>query len=248
MANLPVTLASAWPSYFYYHDGDWLNPAKNPAMTAWFAAGQGADEYLGPQGRRRPGNHGVNDTHRCTVVPWPAGGVRVHSRVRRSRSSRRSAEVPAVPGWVFRAHEPERDLALCDQSADMAGQRRPGQSFQFGISSPKADRSMTPAKYQAAWRGCSSSRRRSGTPRLSMRRDGSGLPIIKGATAPPQLAADPEPVDSLAPEVLLAQALFDSLTSSSFQDIDGLYLEYVDGYISLAKAVSEYRYRCWHRS
>ena len=35
-------------------------------------------------------------------------------------------------------------------------------------------------------------------------------------------------------------ALFDSLTSSSFQEIDGLYLEYVDGYISLGTALSEY--------
>ena len=35
-------------------------------------------------------------------------------------------------------------------------------------------------------------------------------------------------------------ALFDSVTSSSFQTIDGLYLEYVDGYISLRKAVQEY--------
>ncbi len=35
-------------------------------------------------------------------------------------------------------------------------------------------------------------------------------------------------------------ALFDSLTAPSFQEIDGLYLEYVDGYISLGTALSEY--------
>lgn len=30
------------------------------------------------------------------------------------------------------------------------------------------------------------------------------------------------------------------MTASSFETIDGLYLEYVDGYISLSKLVSQY--------
>ena len=67
-----------------------------------------------------------------------------------------------------------------------------------------------------------------------------GLCPPSGATAPPGLQPILNEYDSLAPETFGAGALFDSLTSSSFSTIDGLYLEYVDGYISLAKAVSEY--------
>ena len=72
-----------------------------------------------------------------------------------------------------------------------------------------------------------------------MNEEGNALPIIKGAVAPPSL----EPIDKeLAAEsnAYYPMALFDSVTSSSFNTIDGLYLEYVDGYISLQKAVQQY--------
>ena len=97
---------------------------------------------------------------------------------------------------------------------------------------------MTPAKFQAAlaWLQFMS------TPKWDsaiVNKEGNAIPIIKGAIAPPAL----EPIDQeLAAESgsYYPMALFDSVTSSSFNTIDGLYLEYVDGYISLQKAVQEY--------
>jgi hypothetical protein len=69
--------------------------------------------------------------------------------------------------------------------------------------------------------------------------ESNALPIIKGAKAPAAL----EPIlTALNKEsnYYYPIALFDSLTASSFSTIDGLYLEYIDGYISLSKAISEY--------
>ena len=129
VANLPVTLASAWPSYFYYHDGDFLNPVKKPGDDRLVCRRESGHKYLGPQGHRRAGKHGVNDTHRCTDVPWPTGGVRIHPGVFDPTPDRRPAKITAVPGGVFRDPKLQRDLALCDQSPDMAGQRRPGRSL-----------------------------------------------------------------------------------------------------------------------
>ena len=114
----------------------------------------------------------------------------------------------------------------------------PETAFQFAVASPKSDKSMTPAKFQAAlaWLQFIS------TPKWDsaiVNEEGNAIPIIKGATAPPAL----ESIDKeLAAEsnAYYPMALFDSVTSSSFNTIDGLYLEYVDGYISLQKAVQEY--------
>ena len=69
------------------------------------------------------------------------------------------------------------------------------------------------------------------------------LPIIKGATASPALQPILKQLNSES-QYYYPMALFDSLTSSSFDRIDGLYLEYVDGYISLGKLVVGVRLRC----
>jgi PPE-repeat protein len=97
---------------------------------------------------------------------------------------------------------------------------------------------MTTAKTQAAlaWLQFISSPKWNS---LIVNAEGNDLPIIQGATTSPQLQPILNQLNSES-KYYYPMALFDSLTSSSFQTIDGLYLEYVDGYISLGTALSEY--------
>ena len=118
----------------------------------------------------------------------------------------------------------------------------PTQSFQYGIASSKADRTMTPAKIQAAtaWLQFISSPKWDS---LIVNAEGNDLPIIKGATASPQLQPILNQLNSES-KYYYPMALFDSLTSSSFQEIDGLYLEYVDGLHLLGDGLVGVRHRC----
>jgi hypothetical protein len=97
---------------------------------------------------------------------------------------------------------------------------------------------MNPAKTQAAtaWLQFISSPKWNS---LIVNAEGNDLPIIKGATSSPQLQPILNQLNSES-KYYYPFAPFDSLTSASFQEIDGLYLEYAQGYISLGTALSEY--------
>jgi raffinose/stachyose/melibiose transport system substrate-binding protein len=240
VANLPVTLASAWPSYFYYHDGDFLNPVKNPAMTAWFAAGKAVISTWDPKDIDVPENTASTIP---TGVPMFLGQQVAYVFTQGYSIPHQIAGLPKsqqFPVGYFEIHNYNGTSPYATSLQTWQDNGGPAVAFQFGIASPKSDKTMTPAKTQAAlaWLQFIS------TPQWDSKivdaGDGGALPIIKGATAPPGLQPILNEYDSLAPETFGAGALFDSLTSSSFSTIDGLYLEYVDGYISLAKAVSEY--------
>ncbi len=240
IANLPVSLASAWPSYFYDHDGDFLNPVKNPAMTAWFAAGKDVIQTWAPKDIDVPENtastipDGVQLFLGQQVAYVFTQGYSIPHQISQLPKSQ---QFP-VGYFEIKSYDGTSPYATSLQTwQDNGG---PAVAFQFGIAAPKSDRTMTPAKTQAAltWLQFIS------TPQWDSKivdgSDGGALPIIKGATAPPGLQSVLNEYDSLANDTFGAGALFDSLTASSFETIDGLYLEYVDGYISLSKLVSQY--------
>jgi hypothetical protein len=114
----------------------------------------------------------------------------------------------------------------------------PETAFQFGIASPKSDRKMSQSKYEAslAWLQFIT------TPEWDTKivnGENNALPIIKGAKATAAL----QPIlDQLNAEskYYYPMALFDSLTGPAFNQIDGLYLRYIDGYISEKQAIAEY--------
>jgi raffinose/stachyose/melibiose transport system substrate-binding protein len=240
IANLPVSLASAWPSYFYYHDGDVLNPVTNPAMTAWFAAAKDVVDTWAPKDI---------DVPEVTSQTTPDGvqmflGQQVayvftqgYSIPHQIAALPKSQQFPVGYFEIQNYNGTSKYATSLQTWQDNGG---PAVSFQFGIAAPKSDKSMTPAKYQAALAWLQFISTPGWDSKIVDGSDGGALPIIKGATAPPGLQSVLNEYDALAPETFGAGALFDSLTANSFQTIDGLYLEYVDGYIPLSKMVSEY--------
>ncbi len=96
---------------------------------------------------------------------------------------------------------------------------------------------MTPAKSQAAlaWLQFIS------TPKWDsaiVNYEGNDMPIIEGSQVTPALSS----IHAALPanqKYYLGVCAYDGLTASSFSIIDGLYLSYVGGYISLWKALSE---------
>jgi raffinose/stachyose/melibiose transport system substrate-binding protein len=238
IAAIPATLASAWPSYFYFHDGDFLNPSKNPALTAWFPAGKAVMDTWDPKDIDVPETSGSTLDGTTFFLGQQVAYVFVNGYA----IPKEVASLPTsqqFPVGYFEITNLDGTSPYATSLPTWQDNGGPTQSFQYGIASAKADKSMTSAKYQAAlaWLQFIS------TPEWNSKivdAEGYALPIIKGATASAALQPTLAAVDAAANTTFGAGALFDSLTASSFEPIDGLYLEYVDGYISLAKAVSEY--------
>lgn len=237
--DIPESLASAWPSYFYYNDGDVLNPTKNPALTAWFPAGKAVIATWDPKDIDVAENTGLANDSTEEFLGQQVAYVftQGYSIPHLMASLPKSQQFPLGYFNITSLKGTSSYATNLETWQDNGG---PATGFQFGIASRKADSSMTLAKRAAAlaWLQFISTPKWDGT--IVDGGDGATLPIIKGAIPPPGLGQVSKAYDALANETFGYGAFFDSLTSSSFDTIDGLYLEYVDGYISLAKAVSEY--------
>lgn len=239
--DIPSALRTAFQSYFYNHDGSWLNPAKNPRLTAWWPLGKALMATWDPKNVDVPETTGPTSS---TGVPLFLGQTAAYVLVSGYAVPREIAALPKsqqFPVGYFELNSPNAFIGTSPYATHLQvwqDNGGPETSFQFGIASSKADKTMNPTKFQAclAWLQFISSPKWDST---IVNTEGNALPIIKGSKATPAL----QPVQS----ALLAEekqyypmALFDSLTSSSFSTIDGLYLSYADGYIPLKKAISEY--------
>ena len=235
--KVPAPYAAAYQSYFYAKDGAWLNPAKNPEITDWFPLGKALMDTWAPKDIDVPFTSGASIDGSTFFLGQQVAYVFINGYAipREVASLPKSQQFPV--GYFELTNLKGTSQYATDLSTwqDNGG---PTQSFQYGISSSKADRSMTPAKTQAAtaWLQFISSPKWNS---LIVNAEGNDLPIIKGATASPQLQPILNQLNAES-KYYYPMALFDSLTSSSFQEIDGLYLEYVDGYISLGTALSEF--------
>ena len=238
ISGIPATMGPAAQPYFYNHDGNWLNPAKNPKLTAWWPLGKQLTDTWAPKDVKVP-----EDTSQTTpngvalflgqqVAYALVSGYAIPSEV---AALPKSQQFPVGYFEIkdFKGSSPyATDLSVWQDNGG------PETAFQFGIASPKSDRKMTQAKYQAslAWLQFIT------TPEWDTKivnGENNALPIIKGAKATPAL----QPIlDQLNAESknYYPIALFDSLTGPAFNQIDGLYLRYINGYISEKQAISEY--------
>ncbi len=236
--NLPATLAPGYQPYFYNNDGQWLNPAKNPELTSWFPLGKQLTDTWAPKDVMVPEDtsssvpNGIAMFLGQQVAYALVSGYAIPSEV---AALPKSQQFPV--GYFelqsFKGSSPyATDLPVWQDNGG------PETAFQFGIAAPKADRAMTQDKYNAAlaWLQFIT------TPKWDtniVNGENNALPIIAGAKATPAL----QPIlDALNQEskYYYPIALFDSLTGSSFNTIDGLYLQYIDGYMSLSKAQSQF--------
>jgi len=235
--KMPAPYAAAYQSYFYANDGDWLNPAKNPELTTWFPLGKSLMDTWAPKDldvpfTSAPGIDGTTFFLGQQVAYIFLNGYSIPAEIATLPKSQQFPvgyfEITSLKGTSSYA----TDLSVWQDNGG------PTQDFQYGISSPKADSSMTSAKTAAAtaWLQFISQPKWNS---LIVNAEGHALPIIQGATASPALQPILKQLNSES-KYYYPMALFDSLTAPSFQEIDGLYLEYVDGYISLGTALSEY--------
>ena len=239
--DIPSDLSAGYQSYFYANDGDWLNPAKNPELTSWWPLGKELMSTWDPKDVDVPENTAPTIPNGQAMflgqqVAYEFGsGYVIPQLVAKLPKSQQ------FPVGYFELDSPNAFKGTSPSATNLEvwqDNGGPETAYQFAVASPKSDKSMTPAKFQAAlaWLQFIS------TPKWDaaiVNEEGNALPIIKGAVAPPSL----EPINKeLAAEsnAYFPIALFDSVTSSSFNTIDGLYLEYVDGYITLQKAVQLY--------
>lgn len=236
--NIPPSLRDAYQSYFYANAGDWGNPAKNPELTAWWPLGKALMATWAPKNVDVPETTGPTSS---TGVPLFLGQQAAYVLVSGYAVAKEVAALPKSQQFPVGYFELTNFLGTSKYATSLPVWQNnggPETSFQFGIASHLADKSMTPAKSEAAlaWLQFIS------TPKWDsaiVNNEGNAMPIIQGSTVPAALATIHKAL--LANQkYYFPMAWFDSLTSSSFSTIDGLYLSYADGYIPLSKALSEY--------
>ncbi|HEX4255427.1 MAG TPA: ABC transporter substrate-binding protein [Streptosporangiaceae bacterium] len=236
--SIPATMGPAAQPYFYKNNGSWLNPAKNPKLTAWWPLGKQLTDTWAPKDVKVPENtaqttpNGVSLFLGQQVAYALVSGYAIPSEV---AALPKSQQFPVGYFEIkdFKGSSPyATDLSVWQDNGG------PETAFQFGIASPKSDRKMSQAKYQAAlaWLQFIT------TPKWDtqiVNGENNALPIIQGAKATPAL----QPIlDQLNAEskYYYPIALFDSLTGPAFNQIDGLYLNYINGYVPLKQAISQY--------
>lgn len=239
--SIPSDLSAGYQSYFYANDGSWLNPAKNPALTAWWPLGKELMATWAPKDVLVPENTAPTIPNGQALflgqqVAYEFGSGYVIPKL--------VANLPKsqqFPVGYFELDSPNAFMGTSQYATHLPvwqDNGGPETAFQFAVASPKADKSMTPEKFKAAlaWLQFIS------TPKWDsaiVNEEGNAIPIIKGAKAPASLESIDNELQAES-NAYFPMALFDSVTASSFNTIDGLYLEYVDGYISLQKAVQQY--------
>lgn len=236
--GIPATMGPAAQPYFYNHDGNWLNPAKNTKLTSWWPLGKQLTDTWAPKDVKVPEDtssstpNGVSLFLGQQVAYALVSGYAIPSEV---AALPKSQQFPVGYFEIkdFKGSSPyATDLSVWQDNGG------PETAFQFGIASPKSDRKMSQAKYEAslAWLQFIT------TPEWDTKivnGENNALPIIKGAKATAALQPILNQLNAES-KYYYPIALFDSLTGPAFNQIDGLYLRYIDGYIPLKQAISEY--------
>lgn len=234
--NTAAAVTSQENAYFYNHYGDWLNPAKNPGLIAWWPA---AKALLSTWDSKD-----INVTEaNAGTAPSPytlfTGQQVAMVYVEGSNMPTLVNALPAkhrFPLGMFNVTNLKGTSPYATNLVTYQDVGGPYVGFQYAIATHLADKTMTPAKFKAtlAWVQFFS------TPHWDqtiVNEEGNAIPIIKGTYAPPidrpfRQAIQKYPFWSLS--------AFDTMTSTSFNTIDGLFLEYVNGFISFKTAQKEY--------
>src|ERR1700761_5564778 len=236
--GIPATMGPAAQPYFYNNNGKWLNPAVNTKLTSWWPLGKQLTDTWAPKDVKVPEDtsqstpNGVSLFLGQQVAYALVSGYAIPSEV---AALPKSQQFPVGYFEIkdFKGSSPyATDLPVWQDNGG------PETAFQFGIASPKSDRKMSQAKYEAslAWRRFIST---PGRETKIVNGENNALPIIKGAKATPALQPILNQLNAES-KYYYPIALFDSLTGPAFNQIDGLYLSYINGYISEKKAIAEY--------
>ncbi|PSR21706.1 MAG: hypothetical protein C7B45_09875 [Sulfobacillus acidophilus] len=234
--NTAGAVTSEENAYFYNHYGDWLNPSKDPALIDWWPAAKALLSTWDPA------TIDVTETNASTA-PSPYSLFTSQQvamvYVEGSDMPKLVYALPKKHQFPFGMFNPTSVMGTSKYATNLVTYQDVGGpyvGFQFAISTHLADSTMTPAKFKAAlaWLQFIT------TPHWDqtiVNEEENAIPIIKGTTAPPvdrtfQQAIDKYPFWSLS--------AFDTMTSTSFDTIDGLFLEYVNGFISFKTAEKEY--------
>lgn len=236
--STPPTFGIGAVGYFYSHDGSIINPSVNPREYAWFPSSKDLMVTWDPKDIDVPENTnepGVDNTEflgQQVAYDFTSG----------YHLLRQVAALPKSQQFPIGYFEITNLLGTSKYATNLQTWQNnggPAVGFQFGISAPKSNRLMTPALTAAsvAWLQFISSPKWDS---LIVNNEGSAIPIIKGATTEGPLQPLLKQIDAVAP-ITFGTDMFDGLTDNSFDEIDGLYLQYVDGYTSLTKAESEFK-------
>ncbi len=234
--NTAAAMTSAQNAFFYNHYHNWLNPTTDPRLIAWWPA---AKALLSTWDKK---NIDVTEASSATA-PNPytlfVGQQVAMAYVEGSDMPLLVQALPAkhrFPLGMFNVANLKGTSPYATNLVTYQDVGGPYVGFQYAISSHLGDHTMTPAKFKAAlaWVQFFS------TPKWDqtiVNEEGNAIPIIKGTYAPPidrpfRQAIEKNPFWSLS--------AFDTMTSSSFNTIDGLFLEYVNGFITFTQAKQQY--------
>ena len=210
--GIPATLLSGYQPYFYLHDGGWLNPAKNPALTAWWPLAKKLMATWDPKDVDVPENtssptipNGVEEFLGQQVAYGYIQGYAIPKEIAALPKSQQ------FPVGYFELTNFKGTTPYATNLPVWQDNGGPETAFQFAISTRKGDSSMTPAKFQAAlaWLQFIS------TPKWDsaiVNNEAYALPIIKGATTTAKLEPFLKALDSES-KYYYPMALFDSMTS-----------------------------------
>ena len=236
--DIPPELGAGGQPYFYFHDGAWMDPSKNPKLTSWFSLGKQLTDTWAPKDVKVPMStastvpNGVQMFLGQEVAYALVSGYSIPSQVA-SLPKARQFPVGYFEIKDFSGSSPDAtDLPVWQDNGG------PETAFQYGIATTKSDSAMTQDKFNAsrAWLQFIT------TPKWDaniVNGSKNALPIIQGAQTTPDLQPILDQLNSVS-DKYYPMALFDSLTPTSFNKIDGLYLRYIGGYISEDEAIKEF--------
>ena len=235
--SVPAALNVGTIAYYYNHDGSFLNPSVNPAQDAWWPEGKALMDTWDPKDVDVPENTASNVNGNSMFLGQQVAYVFVsgYSLLKQVAALPKSQQFPVGYFEISNLKGTSKYATNLPTWQDNGG---PAVSFQYGIASHKSDKSMTAAKSQAAlaWLQFLT------TPKWDsaiVNDEANAVPIIKGATTTPALEPILKAINA-ASKTTYGVYFWDGLTSSSFNQLDGLYLQYADGYVPLGKAESEF--------
>jgi ABC-type glycerol-3-phosphate transport system substrate-binding protein len=239
--NQSSTVTSPENSYFFSHYNDWLNPSKNPELTAWWPAAKEELQTWDKQNMDVSENVGAPALYSPTAL-FLGGKVATvyvpgYSMIALHAALPKSQQFPM---GVFVINNLKGTSPYASNLVTWQDVGGPFAGFQFGVAAHEADSTMTPAKLQAAmaWLQLISSPKWDATIVDTL---SASFPLVKGAQPAPLLKPI---VDATLSQPFWGLSECDNMGGNSFAAIDGLFLEYVDGYVSLSKAQSEYNSDC----
>jgi hypothetical protein len=230
--NQAGALTGVEEQYFYNHYGDWLNPS-DPRLLAWTPFVRSILQTWDPKVTNVTFGNASSAPNPTTlfldqkIATLYIPGFQVPKLMQAMPKSQRFAygtfNLTNFQGTSGKANYATNLQTYQDVGGPYAG-------FQFAISTHRGDSTMTPAKFQAAkawlqfittpyWDG------------KIVNEEGEAIPIIKGAYVPTAIrpflyGINHYPFWSICP--------WDTYESNALPMIDGLFLEYANGYINFS--------------